>query len=176
MEQPCSYHPNTLTRLRCTRCDKPICPRCMIGTPVGYRCPECARGPRPVVYSTSSTALVKATLIGALVATAVGALWGAFPAWAFYCALLLGFGVAEAMSWAANYKRGRELQIAAASCVLLGIIVSRLMIAQRSPFLTVDMLLNEATDPNVARAFQLEPIPDVVFMGIAFLITVVRFR
>jgi hypothetical protein len=80
------------------------------------------------------------------------------------------------MAWAANYKRGRELQFAAAGCVLLGIAVSRLVIAQRDPFLTVDMLLNEATNPNVARAFQLEPIPDVVFMGLAFLIVVVRFR
>jgi hypothetical protein len=148
----------------------------MIGTPVGYRCPECARGPRSVVYTTSSTQLVKATVIGVLVATAVGALWGAFPDWAFYCALLLGFGVAEAMAWAANYKRGRELQIAAVACVLLGIVISRLVIAQRSPFLTVDMLLNDATNPNVARAFQLQLIPDVVFMGIAFLIVVVRFR
>jgi hypothetical protein len=148
----------------------------MIETPVGFRCPECARGPRSVVYTTSSTALVKATAIGVVVGCAVGVLWGVFPDWAFYCALLLGFGVAESMAWAANYKRGRELQVAAALCVLLGIIISRLTIAQRDPFLTVDMLLNNATDRGVARAFQLEIIPDVVFMGISFLIVIVRFR
>ncbi|MCC6705340.1 MAG: hypothetical protein IT334_10720, partial [Thermomicrobiales bacterium] len=28
----CSYHPDTLTRLRCSRCGKPICPRCGVRT------------------------------------------------------------------------------------------------------------------------------------------------
>jgi hypothetical protein len=148
----------------------------MVETPVGYRCPECARGPRSVVYTTSGPALAKAVVIGALVATAAGVLWGIFPAWAFYCALLLGFGVAEAMAWAANYKRGRELQIAAVACILLGIIISRLMMAYRSPVLTVDMLFNHTTERGVAEAFQLKPLPDFVFMGLAFLLPVVRFR
>lgn len=148
----------------------------MVETPVGFRCPECARGPRPVVYSTTTTTLLKATVVGVAAAVAIGVLWGFFPAWSFYCALLLGFGVAESMAWAANYKRGRELQFISAGCVLLGIAVSRLMFAQRSDVLTVDMLLNNSTNPAVARAFQLELIPDVLFMGLAFLIVVVRFR
>ena len=25
---PCSYHPEVMTGLRCSRCGKPICPRC----------------------------------------------------------------------------------------------------------------------------------------------------
>ena len=29
--------------LRCGRCETPICPRCLVGTPVGARCPTCAR-------------------------------------------------------------------------------------------------------------------------------------
>src|SRR5206468_12305157 len=39
----CARHPNTETVLRCGRCDTPICPRCMIPTPVGARCPTCAQ-------------------------------------------------------------------------------------------------------------------------------------
>ncbi|MDA0256830.1 MAG: rhomboid family intramembrane serine protease, partial [Chloroflexi bacterium] len=36
----CERHPETETELRCQRCDTPICPRCMVQTPVGFRCPD----------------------------------------------------------------------------------------------------------------------------------------
>ena len=39
----CYRHPDKPTWIRCTRCDRPICPECMTPTPVGMRCPECAR-------------------------------------------------------------------------------------------------------------------------------------
>ena len=175
-EQPCAYHPNVLTRLKCSRCGKPICPRCMVASPVGYRCPDCSRGPKPVMYQTGGFQLARATAIGVVVAAAVGVLWGAFPDWSFYTALLLGFGVSESVAWAANYKRGRELQLVAIACVALGLVISRVVIAQRSDVLTLDMLLNQTTQPGVARAFRLALVPDFVFMGVAFLIVWVRFR
>ncbi|MGC9334733.1 MAG: B-box zinc finger protein, partial [Anaerolineae bacterium] len=37
----CANHPNVETLLRCNRCGKPICTRCAVSTPVGYRCREC---------------------------------------------------------------------------------------------------------------------------------------
>lgn len=40
----CFYHPNTETSLRCSTCEKPICPKCAILTPTGYRCKDCVRG------------------------------------------------------------------------------------------------------------------------------------
>jgi membrane associated rhomboid family serine protease len=39
----CYRHPNRETGVRCSNCDRPICPDCMTTTPVGMRCPECAR-------------------------------------------------------------------------------------------------------------------------------------
>jgi len=38
----CAYHSNTETDLTCGRCDTPICPRCLVHTEVGIRCPGCA--------------------------------------------------------------------------------------------------------------------------------------
>lgn len=148
----------------------------MVETPVGYRCPECARGPRPVAYQTSTVLLAKAVLAGVLVGGVVGVIWGRFPAWQFYCALLLGFGVAEAMAWISRYRRGRELQLIGFGSVLLGIVVSKLVIAGRSEFLTLDLLLNHTTEPGVASAFQLELVPDLIFHAIPFLIVYIRFR
>ena len=39
----CYRHPNRVTGVSCSSCGRPICPDCMTPTPVGMRCPECAR-------------------------------------------------------------------------------------------------------------------------------------
>jgi membrane associated rhomboid family serine protease len=39
----CYRHPSRVTYLRCSRCDRPICPDCMNTAVVGQHCPECAR-------------------------------------------------------------------------------------------------------------------------------------
>ncbi len=39
----CYWHPNRTTQLRCTRCDRPICPDCMRTAAVGQHCLECVR-------------------------------------------------------------------------------------------------------------------------------------
>ena len=41
--QTCYRHPNRVTGVSCSSCGRPICPDCMTATPVGMRCPECAR-------------------------------------------------------------------------------------------------------------------------------------
>ena len=40
----CANHPGVETSLRCNKCGKPICAKCAIRTPTGYRCKECVRG------------------------------------------------------------------------------------------------------------------------------------
>ena len=41
--ETCYRHPRRETGVRCSNCERPICPDCMTSTPVGMRCPECAK-------------------------------------------------------------------------------------------------------------------------------------
>ncbi len=82
----CSYHPDVETELTCAECGKPICPKEMVLTPVGYKCPEDAR-PKKGQYSyVKPRQLLFAVLAGLAVgvggAFLVGAFAGGFwPCW-----------------------------------------------------------------------------------------------
>lgn len=172
-EVPCSYHKDVMTRLRCSRCAKPICPKEAVRTPVGLRCPDCAGVRGLPTYRTPTTSIARAAGLGLAVALLVGIVWGFFPAWQFYFALALGFGSVEVMARAARYKRGRDLQVAAIAVVLVGLAVSRYILSQR-----LDIPLGEINQlGDYATYFlQLRLIPDLIYAAIPILIAWFRFR
>jgi membrane associated rhomboid family serine protease len=53
--ETCYRHPDRETRVSCSSCGRPICPECMTPTPVGMRCPECARQRTRVVRNPTGT-------------------------------------------------------------------------------------------------------------------------
>ena len=186
---PCSYHPNVRTGLRCSRCGKPICPQCAVRTPVGLRCPECAGVRGLPTYRTSASSLVRGAGAGLLVAIGVAVLWRFFPAWEFYLCLLLGFGTVEAMARFSGNKRGADLQLLAMGIVTIGLVLSRVLLAQRFGVSLgeINALEAQLVTPEIIEEFgfrgasvgdvlQLRLVPDLVYAMLVYLIAWVRFR
>lgn len=44
----CHRHPGRETGVRCTRCDRPVCPECRVDASVGFQCRDCVSGRGPV--------------------------------------------------------------------------------------------------------------------------------
>ncbi len=65
-EVMCARHPSTPTRLTCVECDTPMCPRCAIRTPVGFKCPDHATRPAPARRSRFAMVGVALAVVGVL--------------------------------------------------------------------------------------------------------------
>jgi membrane associated rhomboid family serine protease len=57
----CYRHPSRETGVSCSNCGRPICPDCMTTTPVGMRCPECAKQRTKVVRLREMAAVPRVT-------------------------------------------------------------------------------------------------------------------
>lgn len=141
----CKRHPQVETNLYCGKCEDPICPRCMVQTPVGARCPSCARLNRLPTYRISTSYLLRA--IGAALGLAVtcGLAWGFVRSLLFsgffniLIGAAVGYGIGECISLAVNRKRGIILSIIAGIAVVAAYLVSAFTFWGR-PFAPFDIL------------------------------------
>ncbi len=82
----CYRHSTRETGVSCSNCGRPICPDCMTPTPVGMRCPECARQKTEVKTMSSVRSGADPVVTYVLIALNVIA---------FVASLASGAGVAE---------------------------------------------------------------------------------
>lgn len=116
----CANHPQTPTALRCNRCGKPICSRCIVRTPVGYRCRECVRGQQQTFESALWYDYVIAAVIALPLSAMAGALVTALSFYSIFLAPVVGGLIAEIVRWAVRRRRGRYLPHTAAAAFALG--------------------------------------------------------
>ncbi len=133
----CAAHPDVETNLRCGKCGKPICPKCLVQTPVGARCRDCARLYKLPTYRVSSGYYLRAIGAGTGTTIVLGFVWGLIAGFLpfIYLNLLLAAGVGyvtgEIISRSVNRKRGTGLAVIAGitvvSCYLVAVLAGILL-------------------------------------------------
>jgi hypothetical protein len=116
----CANHPNTPTALRCNKCGKPVCVKCIVRTPVGYRCRECVRGQQQVFETVVWSDYVVAAVIAAPVALLAGALVTSLAFFSIFLAPIVGMVIAELVRLAVRRRRGHYLNWVAVGAFVAG--------------------------------------------------------
>ncbi|MYA53736.1 MAG: hypothetical protein F4X89_09695, partial [Dehalococcoidia bacterium] len=128
----CARHAGVETALRCSRCESPICPSCLIQSPVGARCPDCARVVRAPMYVLSGQTMLRAGLAAVVGGVVMGLLWRLIllPFTAGFFSLLvgvaLGYAFTRLLEFATGGKRGPGMVGFAVSGIVLawGVLVA----------------------------------------------------
>lgn len=118
----CARHPDTPTRLSCTACHTPICPRCSVATPVGQKCPDCARLPRSARARGKPRQYVKAFAAGLGVVVVVALLLQVVIDIGFGSVIGSGFGgfaVARAVRWGGEGNTAEPFRYGAVALALV---------------------------------------------------------
>ncbi|MER3397852.1 MAG: hypothetical protein C4315_07855 [Chloroflexota bacterium] len=127
----CATHPEVETYLRCGRCGRPICPRCLVQTPVGARCRDCARPQRLPTFELGAPGYLKLVPVGLGAVILAGVAWAVVLPLSLRLGLLgilagaaIGYLVGEAVTLAFNRKRATLLAVTAGLSVVLGFLMS----------------------------------------------------
>jgi hypothetical protein len=102
----CYRHPKSETYVRCGRCDQPICPKCAVQGPVGFRCRQCGLVKSATIssFTPQQLALGVAVPIGA--GAILGFLGGQVGFYSIFIAFFAGAFIAEAFVRFVGLKRG----------------------------------------------------------------------
>ena len=147
----CATHPKVETELACGKCGKPICPRCLVYTPVGTRCRGCANVRRLPQYHISAAYLLRGAGAALVSGAVLGGLWGVllpYQLGLFFglgVGLGVGYAVGEAVSLATNRKVGLPLQAIAVGGVIVALVLREVIEAAQLPRYGIsDVLTNDS--------------------------------
>jgi len=130
----CVHHPGRETHLRCNLCDSPICPKCAVQTPVGFRCKACVKAQQSDFFTARwyDYPLAAGVALGLSVAAAMVA--SRAGGWLTLLAGPLAGGlVGKAVHAAIGRRRGRWIWLTCAACIVLGALVALVVTMQLVP-------------------------------------------
>lgn len=165
----CANHPGRETSLRCSKCGKPICVKCIVQTPVGARCKECAQLRPLPMYQAGPFIVARGAAVGLLTSVVCFAILFAFVrGLTFWLSPLAGLAVGEAISLSTNRKRAPILQVTAAVTVVAGAILAKV--------LQLYLIYGQMTPTLAARAVLVDLPMLVIFTLLAVVLAVSRIR
>jgi hypothetical protein len=116
----CYRHPERETWVRCGRCDRPICPRCAMQGPVGFRCRDCGRPAHDPLTSFTPLQLIGGLTLATTAGTVAGLLAGRIGFFVIFLAWFGGIFIADLLTRFVGYKQGPVMVGILFGGVLLG--------------------------------------------------------
>lgn len=162
----CANHPTVETLLRCSKCDKPICSRCGIRTPVGIRCRECAQLRRPPSYMVGVEHYLLAAAVALPVSFVAGLIMqriGVF--FAFFLGAAVG-GLIGQVVYRVTGKRGSGMAWLVSGCIFIGAVASGFVLTVLLPGIPLAALLRGQA--LLGLLFRLNIVYVILAIGAAF--------
>lgn len=159
----CQVHPTVETELRCNKCERYMCVKCAVQTPVGYRCRECVRQHDDKFFNAAALDPLLVFVVAVAGMFAGGFLLNYFPTdFMLFASVVLGFVfgafLSEGIIRAIKKRKGRHnwkyaLVGVAIGAILGGVIASAVdypaEYGDAQPFIRQ----LEKSDPVGAQAF-----------------------
>ncbi len=126
----CANHSETETTLRCNRCGKPVCVKCVELTEVGYRCKECIRAQQNVFFTAETkdyfvlaiVSFVLAALATPIIELLLGMLGLFFGViLAVFLGPAVGGAAATIIRRSVGRRRGRYMGAVGVAAIILGV-------------------------------------------------------
>lgn len=146
----CVNHPKTETLLRCNRCGRPVCIKCVVRTPVGYRCKDCMNIQQAGYYTATPLDYIIVAVVGiiaSIIGGAIAIVLGGFWLIAIFYGPAAGGVIAEVIRLGIQKRRGKYINLLAAATVVVG----ALLVAGALPLLTI--LFAALGNPRLFGAF-----------------------
>lgn len=116
----CYRHPSRETGLRCAQCDRPICSKCAVHTPVGYRCPQCIREREDVFFTANALDYLLAGVVALILGLLGGFLVPRLGFFVIFVGPFAGTIIGRVAFRAARRHHGRWLPQLVAAMVVIG--------------------------------------------------------
>ena len=130
MSNTCYKHKSETTNLSCATCDYSICIKCVIHTPTGIKCKNCANLKKIPTFEITPVFFIRGIISITITLTlfTIGLYFlnsyiisGVFIN--LLAIIVLGFLIGQTLSLSVNYKRGKLLKLISVISFIIGIIL-----------------------------------------------------
>lgn len=119
----CYRHPDRETYIRCGRCDRPICTRCAMQGPVGFRCRQCGTLAFDPLTALSPAQMALGFAVAAAGGAVAGFIAGQIGIFSIIVSFFAGGIIAEAVTRVIGFKRGPKVLALVLGGIIAGSIV-----------------------------------------------------
>ena len=161
----CVNHPTVSTTLRCNHCEQPICARCAVRTPTGYRCKNCVRSQQKV-FNSAQWYDYLTTFFGAALGSFIASLLVSYISSFFFglLVLLIAPGAGVVIAEIVRFITRRRRSIALYRTALAGMIAGGLPLLLFSVIPALFMLLAGGFNGILGL---LSPLWQIIYLSVA---------